>query len=257
MSRNLLSRSLEPLVAILWGLFIASSVWLAVVWLAPLNSTTLGFAMEEGAPLPPNAAFRAAVLLLAQNADLIWFALAVVSLHLVITASNGLAAARAWLAFTAGSALLLGWLNVTTRIPFGAMAFGDGLGGKLFGVPIGWPLLWAALVIAAREAVLWAKPRLSHASVSLVSALVVLATIANVEPTVRHSRGWWDWFLDTPRNPSGVHVWAWVAWFIWPWLVVFSMREKDVVAGVAPRTVRPMIILAVLNVVALLARFRS
>ena len=75
MSRSLLSRSLEPLVAILWGLFLAASVWLAVVWLAPINGPALGFSMEENAPLPPNAAFLAAVLLLAQNADLIWLGL--------------------------------------------------------------------------------------------------------------------------------------------------------------------------------------
>lgn len=256
MPLSLLSRSLEPLVAILWALFLAASVWLAVVWLTPINAVTLGFSMEEGATPPTHAAFRSAVHLLAQNADLIWLGFAVVNLHLVITATNGLTAARAWLAFTAGSALLLGWLNEGTRIPFGAMAFGDGLGGKLFGVPVGWPLLWAALVIAAREAVLWAKPRLSHAGVSFFAALVVLVTIANLEPMARHSRGWWDWFLDTPRNPSGVHLWAWFAWFIWPWLVVFSMREKDVVAGVAPRTVRPMMILLILNAVALIARFR-
>lgn len=256
MHRSLLSRSLEPIVAILWGLLIAASVWLAVVWLVPINATTLGFSMVEGAPPPANADFLSAVALLAQNADLIWLGLAVVNLHLMITATNGLRSARAWLGFTAGSAFVLGWLNTSSRLPFGAMAFGEGLGGKLLGVPLGWPLLWATLIIAAREAVLWARPRLGHAKVSLASALIVLATIANVEPAARHLRGWWDWFLDTPRNPSGVHLWAWAAWLVWPWFVVFSMREKDVIAGVAPRTVRPVIILAVLNAIALAARFR-
>jgi hypothetical protein len=256
MARSFLGRSLEPIVAILWGLFLAASVWLALVWLAPISYTTLGFSMVPDAPLPANAEFRAAILLFAQNADLIWMGLAVVNLHLVITSSNGLATARAWLGFAAGSAFLLGWLNVTTRIPFGGMAFGEGLGGKFLGVPVGWPLLWAAVVIAAREGVLWFRPRLSHARVSFASALVVFATIANVEPSARHARSWWDWFLDSPRNPSGVHAWAWIAWFLWPWLVVFSMREKNVISGSGPRSVRPVIVVAVLNVVALLARFR-
>jgi hypothetical protein len=256
MPRSLLARSLEPLVAILWGLFFASSAWLAVVWLGPVTPTSLGFSLQPGAPPPPNADFRTAFLLFAQNADLIWMSLAVVNLHLLVTKANGLATARAWLAFTAGSAFLLGWLNVTTRIPFGAMAFGEGLGGKVFGVPIGWPLLWAAVVIAARESVLWLRPKLSHAAVSFASALVVFTTIANVEPTARHLRGWWDWFIDIPRNASGVHAWAWVAWFFWPWLVVFCMREKDVVAGAGPRSVRPAIILGMLNFVALVAHYR-
>lgn len=252
----MLSRSLEPLVAILWGLLIAASVWLAVVWLVPVNEVTLGFFHHEGAVPPPNVGLRTAVLLLAQNADLLWLGLAVVNLHLVVTAANGIRSARAWLGFTAGSAFVLGVLNTTTHLPFGGMSFGSGLGGKFLGVPIGWPLLWTAVIIAAREAVLWMKPRLSHAAVSLYSAVLVLATIANLEPTARHNRGWWDWYLDTPRNISGVHVWAWVAWFLWPWLVLFSMRERDVVSAAAPRTVRPMLILIVLNTVALIARFR-
>ncbi len=256
MPRTLLSRSLEPLVAILWGLLIAASVWLAVVWLAPINEVTLGFSHQEGAEPPPNAGFRTAVLLLARNADLLWLGLAVVNLHLVVTAANGIGSARAWLGFTAGSAFVLGVLNITTHLPFGGMSFGSGLGGKFLGVPLGWPLLWTAIIIAAREAVLWMKPRLSHALVSLYSALLVLATIANLEPTARHTRGWWDWYLDTPRNVSGVHVWAWAAWFLWPWLVLFSMRERDVVSAAAPRTVRPLAILIVLNTVALIARFR-
>ncbi len=256
MPRSLLSRSLEPLVSILWGLFIAASVWLAIVWLAPINAATLGFLRDEGAPALSNVPLRTAVLLLAQNADLIWLGFAVVNLHLVIAASSGLVAARAWLACTAGSALLLGWLNVKTRLPFGGMAFNDGLGTKLFGVPLGWPLLWATLVIAAREAVLWARPRMSHAGVSGLSAIVIFATLLNVEPTARHHRGWWDWFLESPRNPSGVHLAAWAAWLIWPWLVVFFMREKEVALGVAPRSVRPAVILAVLNGIALAARFR-
>ncbi len=256
MPRTLLSRSLEPLVAILWGLLIAASVWLAVVWLAPINDVMLGFFYHEGAVPPPNAGLRTAVLILAQNADLLWLGLAVVNLHLVVTAANGIRSARAWLGFTAGSAFVLGVLNITTHLPFGGMSFGSGLGGKFLGVPIGWPLLWTAIIIAAREAVLWMKPRLSHAMVSLYSALLVLATIANLEPTARHTRGWWDWFIDTPRNASGVHAWAWAAWFLWPWLVLFSMRERDVVSASAPRTVRPMVILIVLNTVALIARFR-
>jgi hypothetical protein len=256
MPRSIISRALEPLVAILWGLFIAASVWFALVWIAPIDAVTLGFKFEPDAPPPPNAAFLSAVLLLAQNADIIWLAFAVVNLHLVVTTTNGLASARAWLGFTAGSAFLLGWLNVTTRIPFGGMAFGSGLGGKFLGVPVGWPLLCAALIIAAREAVLWIRPRASHAAVSAIAAVIVFATLANLEPTARHTRAWWDWFAESPRNPSGIHPWTWAAWFLWPWLILFAMREKDVVSAVTPRTAKPFIILAVLNVVALIARFR-
>ena len=53
-------RALEPLVAILWGLFIAASVWFALVWIGPIDAVTLGFKFEPDAPPPPNAAFMPA-----------------------------------------------------------------------------------------------------------------------------------------------------------------------------------------------------
>ena len=73
MPRSLVTRSLEPLVAVLWGVFLVWTVWLAIVWIAPVGANALGFV--EGAPAPPNADLRGAVLLLANYADLIWLVL--------------------------------------------------------------------------------------------------------------------------------------------------------------------------------------
>ena len=128
MPRSLVSRSLEPLVAVLWGVFLVWTVWLAVVWIAPVGANALGFV--DGASVPPNADLRGAVLLLANHADVIWLVLAMMNLHLVLTRAHGLRTARAWLAFSAGGALVLGVLNAKTGLPFGRLYFGEALGSE-------------------------------------------------------------------------------------------------------------------------------
>jgi uncharacterized membrane protein len=255
MPRSLLSRSLEPLVAVLWGVFLVSTLWLAAVWVAPLGAHALGFV--EGAPLPPNADLREAVLLLANNADLIWLSLAVMSLHLVLTRAHGLRTARAWLAFSAGGALVLGLLNAKTGLPFGRLYFGESLGPKLLGVGAGWLLLWAVLVMSAREVVLRVHPRASHVRVAAVTAVLVLLTAVNLEWPGRFVRGWWVWHSGEATNPAGVPWSNWAAWFLGPWLMAFAMREKDVTSGVAARSLKPVVILASVNAIALAARMRA
>jgi hypothetical protein len=254
MPRSLLSRSLEPLVAVLWGVFLICTLWLAVVWVAPLGANALGFV--EGSPLPKNAELREALLLLATNADLIWLSLAVMNLHLVLTRAHGLRTARAWLAFSAGGALILGWLNAKIGLPFGRLNFGAALGPKLLGVAVGWALLWAVLVMSAREAVLRVRPRASHANVAAITAVVVLLTALNLEWPGRFVRGWWVWNSGEARNPAGVPWMNWAAWYVWPWLMAFAMREKDVLSGVTTRSLKPVVILASLNAIALAARLR-
>ena len=255
MPRSLVSRSLEPLVAVLWGVFLVWTAWLAVVWIAPVGANALGFV--EGTPAPPNADLRGAVLLLANHADVIWLALAVMNLHLVLTRAHGLRTARAWLAFSAGGALALGALNAKTGLPFGRLYFGEALGPKVLGVPSGWLLLWAVLVMSAREVVLRLRPRTSHAGVAAVTAVLVVLTAVNLDWPARFIRGWWVWQSGDARNPSGVPWMNWAAWFAGPWLMAFAMREKTVLSGVAPRSLKPVVILASLNAIALAAKLRT
>ena len=251
MPRSLFSRSLEPLVAVLWGVFLIWSAWLAVVWIAPLGAIALGF--EGDAPAPKNADLRRAVLMLAENADLVWLALATMNLHLVLTRAHGLRTARAWLAFSAGGALLLGVLNVHLGVPFGRMPFGGALGPQFLGVALGWVLLWAVLVMAGREAVLWMRPRASHRLVAILTTAIVLLTVLNLEWPARFVRGWWVW---QAADAGGFPRLKWLAWLVWPGLIAFAMREKDVASAAVARSGRPVIILAVLNAIALAARLR-
>ncbi len=251
MPRSLASRSLEPLVAVLWGVFIAWTAWLAVVWIVPVGPNALG--LSEGVAPPKNADLRRAALLLANYADLVWLALATMNLHLVFTAAHGLRTARSWLAFSAGGALVLGVVNAKTGAVFGSLYFGSALGAKFLGVAIGWVLLWAVLVLAARESVLWLRPRASHGLTTVLSSVIVLVSVWNLEWPARFVRGWWVWQAG---DFSGVPWRFWIAWAIWPALLVFSLREKNVVTSVAARSKRPMILLAALNAIALAARLR-
>jgi hypothetical protein len=203
MPRSLVSRSLEPLVALLWGVFLVWTAWLAAVWLVPIGPNMLGFIPDQ--PPPPDADFRGAVLLFAKHADVAWLALAVMNLHLVLTRAHGLGTARAWLAFSGAAALVLGLLHTGWNEQLGWIYFGEALGVKLFAIAVGWVLLWAVLVMGAREAVLWAQPRLSHRSVAAVTAAVVFLTMFNLEWPARFIRGWWVWqsgdARESPRVP--------------------------------------------------------
>ena len=254
MPRSLVSRSLEPLVAVLWGVFLVWTVWLAVVWLAPVGTEELGFVV--GSPAPPNADLRRAVLLLAENADLAWLALAVANLHLAMMRTHGLRLTRVWLALSAGGGLVLGALNVKTGVLFGRLQFGAALGMKLLGVALGWVLLWAVLVPGAREAVLRMRPRASHRAVAMLTAAMVLLTVFNLEWPVRSIRGWWVRPQDA-AGALGVPWQNWLAWFAAPWLMAFAMREKTVLSGVASRSWKPVVILASVNAIALAARLRA
>ncbi len=255
MSRSLVSRSLEPLVAVLWGVFLVWSVWLAAVWIVPIGTEELGFV--AGAPAPPNESLRRAVLHLADFADVVWLALATMNLHLILTSAHGLRTARAWLAFAAIGSFLLGVLNAKTGLLFGQLGFGGALGVRLFGVALGWVFLWTVLVVGGREAILWMRPRASHRAVTVLTAVLVVITALNLEWPVRSIRGWW---LRDPNTAGTVLAapWQnWVSWFVWPALMAFAMREKSVLSAAAPRSSRAVVVLAALNAVALAARLRA
>jgi hypothetical protein len=134
------------------------------------------------------------------------------------------------------------------------MAFGSSLGARLAGVAIGWMLLWAVLVIGARETVLRFRPRTSHSQVALFSAAMVLLLMINLEAPARFIRGWWVWHAGAARASASMPWWSAIAWFVWPWLLAFAMREKDVASGAVARSWRPAVILALLSAIALAAR---
>ncbi len=248
MSRSALARSLEPFAAVLWGILLVWSVWLAAVWGLHIGPVWLGFnAMPETGP-PPHPELRKAILLLAENADLIWLVLATANLHLHLSLTHGLSTARRWLLITASTALVLGVAETNFGAPFGGIVFYSTLGARLLGVPAGWLLLWIVLTLAAREAALRLRPRASHAAASALAGALGFLTAANVLSPALSLRAWWSY------HGGAMPPWAWAAWFIVPCALAFVLREKSVLAASAHRSWKPPIVLLVLNGIALLAR---
>jgi hypothetical protein len=270
MSRSLLARSLEPLVAISWGIFLAWTAWLATVWIVPMNRHLLALPLDaptgwsqeassyvEDRPQPPHADLRRAVLVLAENAELTWLALALIQLHLVVISINGVNTARTWLAIAAGGAFLLGAANHAFGVPFGWMFFSKVLGAQLLGVPLGWLLLWIVLVVAAREAVLRLWPRAGHLALTCTAAVVVLLTILNLRPIAENTRAWWIWHAGNIHQPATAPSWSWIGWFASAWIMLFLMRERSVVTAATRPPIKALIILILLNIAAFATHVRG
>jgi hypothetical protein len=270
MSRSLLARPLEPLVAISWGVLLVWTAWMAAVWMIPVNHHSLklpfdaptGWSSEatsyvEDRPQPPYADLRRAVLVLAKNAELAWLALALIQLHLAVISTNGVNTARTWLAIAAGGAFLLGAATHAFGIPFGWMFFSKVLGSQLLGVPLGWLLLWVVLLIAAREAILRIHPRAGHLLLTSLAAGAVLLTMVNLNPVAENVRAWWVWHAGDIHRPATAPWWSWIAWFASAWAMLFLMREKSVAAAAAHRSVKPLVILLLLNFAAFATHLRG
>ena len=228
------------------------TAWVAVVWILPIGESSPGLSPEQGRQ--SHAELLSALLLMAKYADIAWLSLALMNLHLIVMSRDGLRTARLWLALSGGGALVLALVNGWLGMPFGWFFFGEALGAGLMGVSIGWVLLGAVLVIGARETALWARPHASHSSVAVMTAALVLLTVVNVEWPARFIRGWWLWHSGAARNPVPVPWSNWVAWFVWPGLIAFAMRERDVLSGVAARSGKPVVVLGLLNTIAFTAR---
>lgn len=271
MPRSLLARSLEPLAAISWGVFLAWSLWLAVVWVLGINQGWLGLPIATPAgwqgeaavfvqdtPPPPYADLRRAVLLLADNAELAWLALALIQLHLHVIGANGMNTARVWLGVAIGGAFLLAAVNRAHGVPFGWMQWTRVLGAQFFGVPLGWILLWPVLLVGSREAMLRFWRRASHWQLTTAAALLVLFTAWMLHPVARdaRARAWWFFHNGNLHHEAPTPWWHWLAWFGAAWVLLALMRERTVAAAATARSWKPVIVLAVLNVAALATRLR-
>jgi len=208
--------------------------------------------MVQDAPAPPNADLRRAVLLLAQNAELAWLVLALIQVHLHVVASNGVNTARVWLAVALGGSLLLAAVNRAYGIPFGWLHFTRVLGAQFFGVPLGWVLLWAVLLIGSREAMLHLWKRPGHLALAGASAAVVTLTFLNLHQIARVDvRAWWFWHTGNVLQSAQTPWFFWLSIFLASWGLVALMRERSVVSAAAQRSAKPLAVVGLLNLAAL------
>ena len=249
MSRSTLSRSLEPLAAALWGIFLAWTVLLAAVWVGGVDAAWLQTNLGH-------AELRLTAEALVQSVVPTWLALAVANMHLSLTRAEGLRTARRWLFLTLVAALALGILARARDLPFGPFDFKDSLGPRLLGVPIGWTLLWFVLVAGARELVLWVRPRLGHRLTVLASTVLVGLSLATLQPLVAHEReGFRFWLFGRLGEPDVVPWYAPVAAVAFAGALGWFMREMRLFSG-TQRSRRPAVTFLILNALLLATALR-
>jgi hypothetical protein len=237
----------RSLTGLCWPLFLASSVLLAVVWIAGVGEGSFaGLA---------NADLRAALTWSARAIDVLWLALAAVVAYFALVRTEGLEVARRWAALVLGVSFLFAAASVFTHWPLGAVFFPQNLGAKLGPVPLGWPLLWLVVVVGAREAVLRWRPRAAHRTVALLAGVLCLATVLNLDPLAWKFRVWWLWYpaqLDAPAHPP---VQSFAVWLVGGTALAWAMRSPHLVPRVKSRPWAPLLALLILNVIALLTHF--
>ena len=248
MSRSVVARSLEPLAASLWGFFLAWTALLAAAWVGAVDEFWLKANVS-------NAGLRDALVMLFNSATPGWIALGVANAHLAISRAEGLATARRWLGLLLGASLVFGVIAVRTGVPFGGVYFTAQLGVRLMGVPVGWALLWALLVIGARELVLWLRPRASHAATALAGGAMVALTFVNLEPLARRWF-WWMWYRDKLTIAATVPWHAPFVVFAFAVALGWLLREIAIVPRTQRRSRKPAIIFLLLNALAIATHLR-
>jgi uncharacterized membrane protein len=246
--QSLIAQWLEPLAAGLWIFFILWTLLIAFVW-------TLAIGDDALAHWIGNRDLRAALEWLIGIGDIAWFTLAATNAYLCTAENHGLRVARRWALIIGGSAMGLGTLSAWSGVPFGAIQYSQQLGVKIGPVPIGMPMLWFAIIISAREAALRMLPRASHAQIALASGFMVLVTDFNLEPVAAKLRGFWHWRAAQPGLPplfTPPPV-AFAAWFITAAALAFALREENVALDPRKRSLRPVVIFALVNAVFLAA----
>lgn len=224
----------------LWILFVLVSLLIAAVWTFGIGEGSLEKSIS-------NPDLRAALVLLLAHADLGWITLAAANVYFSLVESFGLATARRWALLILGSVIALAWVSAATAFPLGPIRYGTPLGMKLGPVPLGLPLLWFAIIIGAREALLRFLPRLSHAALAAGVGVVALLTDLNLESLAAQWRGFWFWRGASPALPpvfdppcTGI-----IAWGVLAALVALGLRERDVVAAAQKRPWKPAVTLAI------------
>ncbi len=246
---SLLARGLEPLVSGLWIFFLLWTAWIAGVWTFALGDASLDAL--------GNRDLRAALVWLIGVGDIAWITLAAASVHLWLAEAEGLVTARRWALIVGAGVAALGAASALTGWPLGAIRYSTQLGVKLGPVPVGLPLLWYALIVGARQTVLWRWPTAGPAPLAVGTGALALLADLNLEPVAAKLRAFWLWRASGPAQPP-VFTPPWTgcaAWFLAATALAYFMREERVTAGPRRAALRPVIIFLLLNAVFLAANF--
>lgn len=237
---SLLGLWLEPLVSILWLLFILWTALVLAVW-------TTGFGEPQIDAWISNLSLRRALVTLWRMCDSIWVALAAGCAYLSVADTHGVVTARRWaLAAFAGIAALL-MVSAWTGWPLGSIYFTRSLGVRLGSMPAGLPLFWMSIILGGRS--LWMRlfPRASHSQIVVGATLFSLLTILNLEPLAVRLRAWWFWNSPVTHAPIATPWQSYLGWAVAAALIAYLMREPRVVGARPGPSDRLIAILVMMN----------
>ncbi len=243
-----IARSLEPVAASLWTLFVIVSVLVGAVWTLGIGDATLGACVT-------NPGLLTALLWLLERSDLLWLMLAAANVYLALAAREGLGTVRAWALLVLIAVLTLTWLSTRTGFPLGPIRYSARLGLKLGPMPIGLALLWFVVIFGARDALLRFLPKASHhriaAGVGVIAALTDLA----LEPLAAGVRGFWFWLGPQAGAPPvfDAPLIGCLAWGVVAGLLALAFREQSVAAAAQKPSWKPAATLGMIYVVFLSA----
>jgi len=243
-----LGRWLEPFVSGLWIFFLICTAWIACVW-------TFGVGDAALARWIGNRDLRAVIEWLIGIGDIAWITLAAANVHLWLAETEGLSTARRWALIVAGGVAAFGVASALSGWPLGEIQYSRQLGMKVGPLPIGLPLLWFAIIIGARQAVLWCWPGAGQGRLALGTGALALLADVNLEPVAAKLRGFWFWRAQSPDQPP-LFLPAWTnyaAWFLASTALTYALREERVAVGARRDAFRPISIYLLLNAVFLAA----
>jgi hypothetical protein len=245
-----LSRTLAPLAGILWALFIAASVLVAIVWTSGFGS----WAAEDPSfkRLLPNKELRESLVLLSRAIDPTWIALGAAVIYLGIARSEGLAFARLSAKLTFVPGFLVSMASAATGWPLGPVYYPENFGWKIANVPFAMTLLWLVIVAGSRETAMRLFSRAGHLAITFGTALLSLLTFANLDPAVWKYRAWWLWYPKLTDGANHAPIQSYVTWFILPLILAWFMRSVRVPTPGEKRPWSPVIVWSVVNSITLL-----
>ncbi len=201
--------SAESVVGVwIWRLFLIWTAVGAVVMVAGLNAANVGhwFSSPKVQPI-------AAPLL--GYADLVWMTFATAVVYLRVTATEGLARARASAAVILIGSAAIEWCGERTGIPFGPYLYTDAFGPLILGVlPIAIPLAWTVTLLGSRILVLHFRPTISRWQLAFSVALIAVATDLNLEFIAWKVRGYWIWYPGDTNPPAWPPLQNFLSWFL-------------------------------------------
>ena len=207
-----------------------------------------------------NPGLEAALIKLLRMFDAIWIVLAAANIYFATVTTEGLGTARRWAGRIVGGSAVLAWIGAAAGWPFGPFIYTDRLGIRIAHVlPFTVPLLWLVLILCSRYALLSLIPqaaRWARWQLALATAVLVVLTDLNLEWLVWHLRFYWIWYPGQIVNPGWPPVQNFATWFIAAFgfaLTLNSTRVEPDTVHAVPRSRKPLMILALMNLLFLTA----